>query len=198
MLGALSSPLAICPNKLRGVYSRLVRRRVLWGGRGAAWGIFSGSAAPIGAAPDQSPGVKVGREKSAGCLNALGFQHVAVPDRLMGRWAWPFSGADRRGGLAPLGVARTSGHPVVRSGSEIWKILRPIPGLNQFLGYARAPNQNSAANGSGCRDRAWKIAIKRVGDRLISIGKARFSSIFWLSGPGMECATLGGGWCSVN
>ncbi len=198
MPGARSLPLIGRPNKLRGVYSRPSPGRVLWGDRGAVLGIFSELVAPIGVAISQAVGVKVGREKSAGACQATDFCGFRAFGPLMGRWSGPISGLDRPAPGAPLGAARSSRHPVARSGSEIWKMRWPMAGLNQFLGWAHPRNENSPANGSGCGGWPRKIALKRVGDRLISCENAWLASIFGLSRPGLEAATLGGGFARVN
>lgn len=200
-----SFPSIVCPNKIRGGYSRSTLGRVLGVEGGAVLGIFSGLARrsgrigqAVGLVGSSALGVEVGREKSAGCHGAHAFPPISGAGRLMGRWAGPVSAADRRGGRAPLRVARLSGHPVARSGPEFLKIFRPIAGLNRFLRNRPAPYENLAQNGSGCGWRRSRSSIKRVGDRLIFAGKAWIASNFGLSGPGLEAAKLGGGFSRVN
>jgi hypothetical protein len=142
--------------------------------------------------------VKVGRELSVDGLQTIAFPSVSALDRLMGRWAGPISARPRVGPHAPLAIARVSGHPVARVGSEIWKIVGQSAAFNRFLAIGLAPNANWPANGSGCGRKAQQFPIRRVGDRLIFAGNAVLASISGLSGPGLEAVTLGGGFSSVN
>lgn len=196
-----SSLLNACPNKLGGVYSRPAPGRVSGGDRAAVCQIFSGGAAigraivgPFGG----TMGVKVGREKSADAAQTQGFPSFSALDRLMGRWAGPFSASGRGHPGAPLGAAPTSGHPVAQSEPEIWKISARSAALNLFLLDALAPKKNLAANGSGWGLQTRIFNGRRVGVRLISAGKASVASNFGLSGRGLECATLCGGVVHVN
>lgn len=198
MCAGLSSRLILCPNKIRGGYSRAPRQRVLGGEVGAGWGIFSGGAASIGSSWSAWLGADVGRELSVGSGKRHGNASISRAVPLMGRWRGAISARQRGRGVAPLRVARPSGHPVAHGGSEIWKVFRPIAGLNQYLASAQAAKFNLPENGSGCGKIARKAGIKRVGVRLISAVEARFSSISGLSRPGMEVATLGRGGGHVN
>ena len=201
MPGALPSRSIACPNKIGGVYSRPAAGRVYWGGVGAAWGIFP-VAARIGGAIEVarigSTGAKVGCEKSAGAVRIRGFARLSASVRLMGSWAAAISAFGRCRAGAPLGVARLSGHPVARSGPEIWKISGQSPALSPFLPKGRTPKAKSAPNGSGCAETSRCYPVRRVGVRLILAGKAWAGSIFGLSRPGLESATLGRGVAHVN
>jgi hypothetical protein len=190
-----------CPNKIRGVYSRPAAGRVSGGGRGAGWGIFRPRAAiglAIGSARRWALGVNVGRELSVDSLRTHAFPSISALDRLMVRWAGPISALPSGRPGAPLAIARVSGHPVARVGSEIWKIFGLSAAFNRFLASVQARYAKSPANGSGCGRQARQFQIKRVGDRLIFAENARFSSISGLSRPGLEAATLSGGWAGVN
>jgi hypothetical protein len=152
----------------------------------------------IGSARLSALGVNVGRELSVDSQRTHAFPSISALDRLMGRWAGPISALPSGRPGAPLAIARVSGHPVARVGSEIWKIFGQSAAFNRFLASAQAPYAKSPANESGCGRQAQQFQIKRVGVRLIFAGNARLMSISGLSRPGLEAATLSGGCASVN